>query len=133
MCGTDDQPDTDTFPASTQLDVVSSYFEVDQTDIIDDEEMKMRSCFEYVGYFGTTSGTPGPVKSAADDIEEEQQSSWSAVGLGHAVSGYAQSSTEDRSAPNDVEQPASSKHLNLGAASSSSVDTTPGTVPVEHL
>ena len=105
MCGTEDQSKPDIFPGSTQLDVVSSFFEVDQTDIIDDEEMKMRSCVEYVGYFGTTSGTTGPVKSAAEDIEEEQQTSWSAVGLGHAVSGYAQSSTEDRSAPDDVEQP----------------------------
>ena len=106
---------------------------MDQTDIIDDEEMKMRSCVEYVGYFGTTSGTPAPEKSAADDIEEEQLTSWSAVGLGHAVSGYAQTSTEDRSAPDDVEQPASSEHLNSGAASSSSVANTPGTVPVELL
>ena len=71
MCGTEDQSKPDIFPGSTQLDVVSSFFEVDQTDIIDDEEMKMRSCFEYVGYFGTTSVTPGPVKSAAEDIEEE--------------------------------------------------------------
>ena len=93
----------------------------------------MRSCVEYVGYYGTTSGTPAPVKSAADDIEEEQQTSCSAVGLGHAVSGYAQSGTEDRSAANDVEQPASSEHLNSGAASSSSVANTPGTIPVEHL
>ena len=106
MCATEDQPKPDTFPGSTKLDVVSSFFEVDQTDIIDDEEMKMRSCVEYVGYFGTTSGTSAPVKSAADDFEEEQQSSWSAVGLGHAVSGYAQSNIEDRSAPSDVEHPA---------------------------
>ena len=32
-----------------------------------------------------------------------------------------------------MEQPASSEHLNLGTTSSSSVDITPGTVPVEHL
>ena len=74
----------------------------------------MRSCVEYVGYYGTTSGTPAPVKSAADDIEEEQQTSWSAVGLGHAVSGNAQSSTEGRSAPDDVEQPSQLRARQFG-------------------
>ena len=62
MCGTDDQSKPDTFPGPTPLEVVSSFFEVDQTDIIDEEEMKMRSCVEYVGYFETTGSISDPIQ-----------------------------------------------------------------------
>ena len=87
---TDAPSNQDTFSRSAQLDIVSSFFAGDQTDIIDDEEMKMRSHVEYVGHFGTTSGRSRPVQRAANDIEEEPQTNRSAVGEGQVVSGYAQ-------------------------------------------